>query len=75
MLSKGGITSSDVATSGLGIRRAWIVGTVLPGLVSMWSAADGPAVGIPFVVFPGNVGDDDALCEVVASLSRPEPLG
>ncbi|WP_420122124.1 four-carbon acid sugar kinase family protein [Nakamurella sp.] len=68
VLAKGGITSSDTATEGLGIRRAWSRGTMLPGIVSLWEPAAGPARGIPYIVFAGNVGDDDALADVVATL-------
>lgn len=65
VIAKGGITSSDVAARGLGIRRAMVVGPMLPGIVSLWEPQDGPAQAIPFVVFAGNVGDDQSLLEVV----------
>ena len=68
VLAKGGITSSDTATEGLGIRRAWSRGTMLPGIVSLWEPAEGPARGIPYIVFAGNVGGDEALADVVATL-------
>jgi uncharacterized protein YgbK (DUF1537 family) len=68
VVAKGGITSSDVATHGLGIRRAWVRGTMLPGIVSAWAAVDGAAPGMPYIVFAGNVGDDDALAHVVNTL-------
>ncbi|MBC7725772.1 MAG: hypothetical protein H7146_13670 [Burkholderiaceae bacterium] len=71
VIAKGGITSSDVATHGLGIRRAIVRGPMLPGIVSLWTATDGPATGIPYVVFAGNVGADDSLAAVVATLSAP----
>ncbi len=68
VLAKGGITSSDTATEGLGIRRAWCRGTMLPGIVSMWEPVSGPAQGIPYIVFAGNVGDDQALAAVAETL-------
>ncbi|WP_167202393.1 four-carbon acid sugar kinase family protein [Actinomyces respiraculi] len=68
VLAKGGITSSDVASRGLGIRRAQCVGPMLPGIVSLWAAQDGPARGVPYIVFPGNVGDEHALAAVVKVL-------
>lgn len=68
VVAKGGITSSDLATDGLDLHRAWVTGSLFPGKVSMWRAVDGLAARIPFVVFPGNVGDDDSLAEVVARL-------
>ena len=73
VLAKGGITSSDTATEGLSIRRAWSRGTMLPGIVSLWEPVSGPAEGIPYIVFAGNVGDDDALADVVETLRRPSP--
>lgn len=69
VIAKGGITSSDVATLGLGIRRAFVRGPMLPGIVSLWEPVDGPARGIPYVVFAGNVGDDESLADVVDTLS------
>ncbi|WP_196881235.1 four-carbon acid sugar kinase family protein [Arthrobacter sp. CAN_A214] len=69
VIAKGGITSSDVAAHGLAIRHAVVRGPMLPGIVSLWEPVDGPAQGIPYVVFAGNVGDDDSLVDVVRKLS------
>ena len=68
--AKGGIPSSDVAAHGLSMHRATVRGPMLPGIISLWEPADGPATGIPYVVFAGNVGDDDALAHVVSTLTR-----
>ncbi|WP_043445251.1 four-carbon acid sugar kinase family protein [Arthrobacter sp. L77] len=73
VIAKGGITSSDVAAHGLSIRRALVRGPMLPGIVSLWQPADGPARSIPFVVFAGNVGTDDSLADVVDILRSPAP--
>lgn len=69
VIAKGGITSSDVAALGLEIRHAMVRGPMLPGIVSLWEPMDGPATGIPYVVFAGNVGDEDSLLAVVRTLS------
>lgn len=69
VVAKGGITSSDVASKGLAMRHAWVVGPMLPGIVSLWAAQDGPGVGIPYIIFAGNVGDDESLAQVVDKLS------
>lgn len=70
LVAKGGITSSDVATHALDIRRAWVRGTLLPGIVSLWEPANPSAARIPYVVFAGNVGDAETLREVVGRLRR-----
>jgi uncharacterized protein YgbK (DUF1537 family) len=70
LIAKGGITSSDTATLGLGVRRALVLGQALPG-VPVWQL--GPEArfpGLGYVVFPGNVGSDTALADLVARLSR-----
>jgi uncharacterized protein YgbK (DUF1537 family) len=69
LLAKGGITSSDVATKGLGIKRAMVLGQILPG-VPVWQA--GPESRYPsltYIVFPGNVGGPEAMVEVVEKLA------
>lgn len=69
VVAKGGITSSDVASRGLGIGRAFVRGPMLPGIVSLWDPMDGPARGIPYIVFAGNVGGPESLADVVDKLS------
>ncbi len=69
VVAKGGITSWDVAARGLSIGRAIVRGPMLPGIVSAWEPMDGPAQGIPYVVFAGNVGGVESLAEVVDALS------
>lgn len=84
VVAKGGITSHDVATRGLGIRRATVLGQLFDGVVSLWrneSAPDPdsglPALeGLPYVVFAGNVGDDQTLAQTILLLrghSAPDP--
>jgi uncharacterized protein YgbK (DUF1537 family) len=68
VVGKGGITSSDVGTRALGARRAVVLGQIRPG-VPVWRL--GPETrfpGLPYVVFPGNVGGPETLAEVVAEL-------
>jgi uncharacterized protein YgbK (DUF1537 family) len=71
IVAKGGITSHDVAVYGLGIRRAEVIGQLFPGVISVFrplEAAPG-AIGRPFVVFAGNVGDEETLRQVVGILN------
>jgi uncharacterized protein YgbK (DUF1537 family) len=68
LVAKGGITSSDVATRGLNVRRAMVRGQVLPG-VPVWEL--GPETNFPglmYIVFPGNVGGPESLTQVVQIL-------
>ncbi len=72
IIAKGGITSHDVALHGLGMRRE-----LFPGLVSVFRPVDAAAeaIGMPYVVFPGNVGDDDALTRAAVMLSSAGGIG
>ena len=63
VLSKGGITAAVTAQLGLGARRALVRGPLVDG-VALWQV-EGERGSIPYVVFPGNVGADDTLLEVV----------
>jgi uncharacterized protein YgbK (DUF1537 family) len=67
VIAKGGITSHDVAVRGLGIRRATVLGQLLPGLVSVFQPVEAlpQVVGTPYVVFAGNVGDETTLAYVI----------
>lgn len=69
LLTKGGITSSDIATKGLGIKRAMVLGQVIKG-VPVWKL--GPETKFPNsiqIIFPGNVGQDTSLADIVNKLS------
>jgi uncharacterized protein YgbK (DUF1537 family) len=68
VIAKGGITSHDVMLHGLGIHRAEVAGQLFPGTISVFWPLDAAAeaVGMPYVVFAGNVGDDGTLAQVVA---------
>lgn len=69
LIGKGGITASDVATKGLNVRRALVLGQILPGVPVWRLGPESRHAGIPYVVFPGNVGGDDALSETVQALT------
>ena len=69
LIAKGGITSSDIATQGLGVRRAIVAGQLLPGVPVWRLGSETRFPSMPYVVFPGNVGDDEALADAVTRLS------
>lgn len=69
VMAKGGITSSDVATDGLKIRRAEIVGQAAPG-VPVWRCGEESRFpGMGYIILPGNVGDDMLLYNLVEKLT------
>ena len=72
LIAKGGITSSDIATQALHIRHAVIMGQIEPG-VPVWMPEKGSRFDhMPFVIFPGNVGEEDTLKRVVQKLMDQE---
>lgn len=76
ILAKGGITSHDIAVHGLGIRRAHVAGQLLPGVISVFRPLEAApeAIGLPYVVFAGNVGDDQTLARVVGILDGEQRM-
>ncbi|HIX14198.1 MAG TPA: hydroxyacid dehydrogenase [Candidatus Hungatella pullicola] len=68
VVAKGGITSSDVATGGLRIQRAAVLGQIAPGVPVWRTGEESRFPGIPYVIFPGNVGEKDTLKCVVKQL-------
>ncbi|MFW6288426.1 MAG: four-carbon acid sugar kinase family protein [Spirochaetota bacterium] len=61
ILSKGGITSNDVLSTGLALSSARVVGQIHPGCSVVLTPADHRLGSIPVVIFPGNVGDEESL--------------
>jgi len=62
LVGKGGITSHDILTKGLGIKSARVLGQVVSSV---------PCINVgafPYIIFPGNVGDDDSLKDVYLKL-------
>lgn len=73
LISKGGITSNDVLSSGLALRTSRVVGQILPGCSVVCCPADHPRYpDLPVVIFPGNVGDDQALATAYGRLAGHE---
>jgi uncharacterized protein YgbK (DUF1537 family) len=71
LVAKGGITSSDVATEALAVRRATVIGQMIVGGLSVWRLPeDSRCPGLPYVIFPGNVGDRHTLAAVVGKLKE-----
>ena len=70
IVAKGGITSANMVTKVLALRRGWIVGQVFDGQLPLWRD-DNPDDSKPFcVIFPGNVGTETTLTDVVRKLDQ-----
>lgn len=69
VLAKGGITSSDVATKALGVRRAAVLGQIHAGVPVWLLGPESHYPGSIYIVFPGNVGGPAALADVVQKLA------
>jgi uncharacterized protein YgbK (DUF1537 family) len=69
LVAKGGITGSDIASRGLGIRKAMVLGQLLPG-VQVWKTEERAKFSrIPYIIVPGNVGADDYLTRICQKLN------
>ncbi|MEH2353889.1 four-carbon acid sugar kinase family protein [Nostoc sp.] len=72
LISKGGITSNDVLSTGLALTSARLLGQILAGCSMVLTSSDHPQFpDLPVVLFPGNVGDADALGTVYQRLTVP----
>lgn len=68
VIAKGGITSSDIGTIGLEVKKAEVIGQIAPGIPVWRTGNDSIFPHIPYIIFPGNVGENDTLKMVVQKL-------
>ena len=68
IIAKGGITSSDVGTKALHVKKARVMGQVKKGIPVWMTGAESKFPGMPYIIFPGNVGEVDTLKEIVEEL-------
>jgi uncharacterized protein YgbK (DUF1537 family) len=74
LISKGGITSNDVLSSGLALGSSRVLGQILPGCSVVRCPADHPRYpDLPVVIFPGNVGDNEAPGQGLWPINRHRP--
>jgi uncharacterized protein YgbK (DUF1537 family) len=70
LISKGGITSNDVLSTGLALRSSRVLGQILTGCSVVRCPADHARYpDLPVVIFPGNVGDNTSLAQACSILS------
>lgn len=65
LIAKGGITSSDIGTRGLSVKRATVAGQIKPGIPVWQTGEESKFPFMSYVIFPGNVGAKDTLKEAV----------
>ena len=70
LVAKGGITSSDIGVKGLNVRRAMVMGQIQPGIPVWELGSESRFPGLPYIIFPGNVGTDDTLKKVIEILRQ-----
>lgn len=70
IIAKGGITSSDIGTKGLGVKRATVAGQIKPGIPVWIIGSESKFPGLAYVIFPGNVGSRTTLKEVAELLHQ-----
>ncbi len=70
IIAKGGITSSDVGTKGLQVKKALVLGQILPGIPVWLTGEDSKFPNMPYVIFPGNVGNETALKDAVEKMQN-----
>lgn len=68
LVAKGGITSSDVGTKALKVKKALVMGQVKKGVPVWMTGAESKFPGMPYIIFPGNVGERSTLREIVEEL-------
>ena len=68
IIAKGGITSSDVGTKALRVKKATVMGQIAPGIPVWKTGSESKFPNMPYIIFPGNVGTEETLLEVVRTL-------
>lgn len=69
IIAKGGITSSDIGTKGLAVKKAFVLGQIAPGIPVWKTGPESKFPDISYIIFPGNVGTDTTLLEIVQTLT------
>jgi uncharacterized protein YgbK (DUF1537 family) len=70
ILAKGGITSSDIGVKALAVKQAEVMGQIAPGIPVWKIGAESRFPGLPYIIFPGNVGQDSTLRDIVKLLKE-----
>ncbi|MBB3126189.1 uncharacterized protein YgbK (DUF1537 family) [Paenibacillus rhizosphaerae] len=69
IVAKGGITSSDIGTKALGVTVAVVAGQIKPGIPVWICGEESKYPQLPYIIFPGNVGEETTLLDIVEELT------
>jgi uncharacterized protein YgbK (DUF1537 family) len=69
IIAKGGITSSEIGTKALKVKKALVLGQALPGIPVWLTGPESRFPHTPYIIFPGNVGEENSLRVIADMLS------
>jgi len=70
VISKGGMTSSNIIANALNIKRATVPGQISPGVLVLQMGSESKYPGSKLILFPGNVGGPTAISEVILRMRK-----
>ena len=65
LISKGGMTSSNIIANALNMKRATVPGQISPGVLVLQMGSESKYPGSKLILFPGNVGGPAAISDVI----------
>lgn len=68
IIAKGGITSSEIGTKALAVKKALVLGQVEPGIPVWLTDSSSKFADMPYIIFPGNVGGPETLKKIVEKI-------
>ena len=69
LVAKGGITSHQILSEGLLVKQSRVLGQILPGVPVISLPHTHQYSNLPFIIFPGNVGDQNGLVDIFRKLN------
>lgn len=64
LVAKGGITAHQILAYGLEVKQSRVLGQILPGVPVISLPENHQYPSLPYIIFPGNVGDKNALINI-----------
>ena len=72
LVSKGGITTNTILSEGFNIASAYLEGQIMTGISLLSVNLQEINTCIPFITFPGNIGEPDTLQKIILILETKE---